>query len=178
MFFNGKKLTTNKPKESRKVEFTDKLCRNYVPAEFKKGIRISDSLCKNLNMLISEFGNHTYHISCGPCDRTIGSVHTTSLKEAREIVINIRENLDEFLKEAPTIKVPLVLYFKTYGKFPHPPKGTETILSDENSSLKQKIKDLQKEVENLSDENIRLRSRLSTISRVANYDETDLEMAD
>ena len=178
MFFNGTKLTNRKLTESRKTQFSDNFCRSYMPEEFKKGMRISDSLCKNLNMLVSEFGNHSYHISCGKYDRVIGNVHTTSLKEAREIVQNIRENLHDFYEEAPTIKIPLVLYFKKYGKFPHKPKGTETILSDENSSLKQKIKDLEKEIENLTDTNTELRSRLATISNLANYDETDLEMAD
>ena len=75
--------------------------------------------------------------------------------------------------------------------------GTETILSDENVSLKEKIKELQagnallvKEIEyfkdrneilshrisNLKDENNRLNLRLKTIINIACYDKIDLEM--
>ena len=77
--------------------------------------------------------------------------------------------------------------------------GTETILSDENVSLKEKIKELQagnallvKEIEyfkdrneilshrisNLKDENNRLKLRLKTIINIACYDKIDLEMDD
>lgn len=56
--------------------------------------------------------------------------------------------------------------------------GTEIILSKENASLKEKIKDLQKEIERLREDNIRLGSRLQTIRRIACYDEPDMEMDD
>lgn len=150
MFFNGKKLTNRKPKESRKVEFTDNFCRNYFMEDFREGTQLSDSLCKNLTMYVSKYGNHTYNFTSCKCARTIGSVHTMTAKEAREIVNNIRENIDEFLQEVPSIKIPLVFYFKKFGKFPHKPQGTEVIISDENSSLKKKIKDLESEVGRLN----------------------------
>lgn len=44
--------------------------------------------------------------------------------------------------------------------------------------LKNKIKDLQKEIEELQDINIRLKSRLDTVRKLVCYDENDLEMAD
>ena len=56
--------------------------------------------------------------------------------------------------------------------------GTEIILLKENASLKEKIKDLQKEVERLRENNIRIGSRLQTIRMIACYDEQDMEMDD
>lgn len=134
MFFNGKKLTERKPRENRKVEFTDKFCRNYVMEDFKEGTVLTDALCKNLTMYVSRYGNHTYGFTSTKVSRNIGSVHTITIKEAREIAHNIHANLEEFIKEAPSIKVPLAFYFKKYGMFPHQPKSTEAIISDENSS--------------------------------------------
>ena len=56
--------------------------------------------------------------------------------------------------------------------------GTEIILSKENASLKEKIKDLQKEIERLREDNIIISSRLQTIRRISCYDEQDMEMDD
>lgn len=56
--------------------------------------------------------------------------------------------------------------------------GTEIILSKENASLKEKIKDLQKENERLREDNIRMGSRIQTIRRIVCYDEPDMEMDD
>ena len=56
--------------------------------------------------------------------------------------------------------------------------GTEIILSKENACLKEKIKDLQKEIERLREDNIRISSRLQTIRRISCYDEQDMEMDD
>lgn len=56
--------------------------------------------------------------------------------------------------------------------------GTNIILSDENASLKEKIKELQAENEKLREASIRLGARLSTIRRVACYDENDTEIDD
>ena len=36
MFFNGKKLTERKPKESRKFEFTDNFCRKYEMEDWRE----------------------------------------------------------------------------------------------------------------------------------------------
>jgi predicted RNase H-like nuclease (RuvC/YqgF family) len=62
-------------------------------------------------------------------------------------VNNINENKEEFESEVSNIKLPLAAYFKKFGRFPHQPKGTEVIISNENASLKEKIKDLQAENE-------------------------------
>lgn len=56
--------------------------------------------------------------------------------------------------------------------------GTEKILSDENSSLKEKIKSLQEETQSLKEENRKLSSRLITVKKVVGYDQNDLEMCD
>lgn len=53
--------------------------------------------------------------------------------------------------------------------------STAVILSKENASLKEKIKDLQAEIEKLRDSNIALGSRLSTIRRIACYDTEDTD---
>lgn len=52
--------------------------------------------------------------------------------------------------------------------------STMIILSKENTSLKEKIKDLQKEIESLKECNIRLGCRLQTIRRLCYYDENDI----
>lgn len=57
-------------------------------------------------------------------------------------------------------------------------RGTEIILSNENTSLKQKIKDLQEEIERLKESNIRMGSRLQTIRKVCCYDDNDAKMSD
>lgn len=53
--------------------------------------------------------------------------------------------------------------------------STAVILSKENASLKEKIKDLQAEIEKLRESNIALGSRLSTIRRIACYDTEDVD---
>lgn len=185
MFFNKGKITERKSRESRSFEFTDKACREYDASNDYEGATCSDKLCKNLRMYVSRQGNHTFFFQDMQASRTIGSVYMVTVKEAREIVNNIRENKEEFYKEVPTITIPLAAYIRKYGKYPHKPQGTDVIISDENLSLKQKIKDLQveidslqKQVEDLQEKNISLSSRLSTIGKLANYDETDLEMDD
>lgn len=57
-------------------------------------------------------------------------------------------------------------------------QGTEIILSNENASLKQKIKDLQEEIERLKESNIRLSCKLQTIRKLCCYDDNDAEMSD
>lgn len=56
--------------------------------------------------------------------------------------------------------------------------GTETILSNENLSLKEKIKELEKEIEILRENNIKLGSRIQKIRRIACYDEDDVQIND
>lgn len=50
--------------------------------------------------------------------------------------------------------------------------STMIILSKENTSLKEKIKDLQKEIESLKECNVRLSCRLQTIIKLCCYDDT------
>jgi predicted RNase H-like nuclease (RuvC/YqgF family) len=86
------------------------------------------------------------------------------------------------MKSKPARCCSLSVDFKKNGFFPRKkveePKGTATILSDENASLKEKIKELEQEIESLRDMNIRLGSRLQTIRRLACYDEADIEIDD
>lgn len=56
--------------------------------------------------------------------------------------------------------------------------GTETILSNENLSLKEKIKELEKEIEILKENNIKLGSRIQKIRRISCYDEDDVQIND
>lgn len=175
MFFNGKKITKRKSRQSRKFVFSDKQCREM---EYDDARYWSDSLCKGLRIVLSKFNNHTYQFQFEGGSKVIGSVFAVSVKDAREIINNIRQNMDEFMEELPNIKMPLAGYFKKYGMFPHKPQGTAVIISDENASLKQKIKDLEKEIENLRENNVTLSSRLNTIARLASNAETDLEIDD
>lgn len=175
MFFNKRK------NECRTFVFTDKDIRsgNF---DSKECGTYSDKLCKGLRLSVSEYGNHSYMYQTthqGKCiSKVIGNIFGVTIKEARDIVNNIRENKAEFIEELPNIKLSLSAYFSKYGKFPHKVAGTETILSDENSSLKQKIKDLEKEIDGLRDMNVKLVARLDTVRRIVNLDENDLGMVD
>lgn len=185
MFFNGNKLTDRKPKENRKYEFTDKLCREFDYEEHDGITTISDKLCKNLRMYVSQNNNHSFAYQGSEAAKVIGSVYQMTVKEAREIVNNINENKEEFKREVSNIKLPLAAYFKKFGKFPHQPKGTEVIISNENASLKEKIKDLQAEnevllsqVNELKEINTQLVSRINSIRKLVNYDEYDTQIDD
>lgn len=133
-------------------------------------------------MSVSKSGNHSFMYQGTIASKVIGSVYQMTVKEAREIVNNINQNRDEFMREFPNIKLPLVAYFQKYGKFPHKPNGTEVVISNENASLKEKIKDLQAEneslkaeIQKLSEENRKYHNRLITIKKVVGeaYDDTD-----
>lgn len=185
MFFNGKKITQRAPNAKRSFEFTDKFCRNFDAGD-EEIKTLSDKLCKNLRMSVSKSGNHSFMYQGMTASKVIGSVYQMTVKEAREIVNNINQNRDEFMREFPNIKLPLVAYFQKYGKFPHKPNGTEVVISNENASLKEKIKDLQAEneslkaeIQTLSEENRKYYSRLITIKKVVGgvYEE-DTEVND
>lgn len=180
MFFNGKKITQRAPNAKRSFEFTDKFCRNFDAGD-EEIKSLSDKLCKNLRMSVSKNGNHSFMYQNVGTSRVIGSVYQMTVKEAREIVNNINQNRDEFMREAPNIKIPLVAYFQKYGKFPHQPNGTEVVISNENASLKEKIKDLQVEVEKLQSQvqiliqdNRKYHSRLLTIKNVVGEIDNDI----
>lgn len=173
MFFNKNKITERTPNAKCIYEFTDEFCRGINPDDFKGSKQLSDKLCKNLRLVISPYGNHSYHYKAQGVCKAIGSVYQISIKDARKIAKNINENKEEFKREAPKIKMPLYAYFQKFGEYPHQPKGTEVIISNENASLKEKIKDLQAEneslkaeIKKLSEENRKYQSRLLTIKKV------------
>lgn len=173
MFFNKNKITERKPNAKRIYEFTDKFCRNVNIYDYDNCKQLSDSLCQHLRLVLSPYGNHSYIYSAVYGNKVIGNVYQISIKDARAIAQNINEHKDEYKKELPNIKIPLYAYFQKFGEFPHQPKGTEVIISDENVSLKEKIKDLQAEneslkaeIKKLSEENRKYHSRLITIKKV------------
>lgn len=173
MFFNKNKLTKRAPNAKCSFEFTDNFCRNVDPEDYEGSKVLSDKLCKNLRLIISPYSNHSYCYKAQGVCKVIGSVYQISIKDARKIAQNINENKEEFKREAPKIKMPLYAYFQKLGEYPHQPKGTEVIISDENASLKEKIKDLQTEneslkaeIKKLSEENRKYYSRLITIKKV------------
>lgn len=173
MFFNKNKITERAPKTNCTYEFTDNFCRNVDPEDYEGIKTLSDKLCKNLRLVISLYGNHSYHYKAQGVYKVIGSVYQISIKDARKIAQNINENKEEFKREAPKIKIPLYAYFQKFGEYPHQPKGTEVIISEENISLKEKIKNLQDEneslkaeIKKLSEENRKYHSRLITIKKV------------
>lgn len=178
MFFNGKKLTQRKPKESRSFMFTDKEVRNH---EYDlSATTYSDKGCKSLRISISRNGNHNFVFQDSKVCKSIGSIYTVSVKQARDIVSNIKNNYPEFLEERSEIKLNLFNYFQKFGEFPHKHQGTSVILSDENTSLKEKIRELEEELHRLEKENEELQesctayqSRLDTIHKLSrpNFDE-------
>lgn len=185
MFFNRNKITERSPKAKCSFEFTDKFCRNVDPADYEGNKTLSDKLCKNLRLTISHVGNHSYSYQSEKISKVIGNVYQISIKDARRIAQNLNENKEEFLKDSPNIKLPLYAYFQKFGEYPHQPKGTEVIISNENASLKDKIKKLQAENESLSslvktlkDVNTQLVSRMDSIRKLVNYDENDTQIDD
>lgn len=185
MFFNKNKITERTPKSKCSFEFTDNFCRNINPEDYEGSKTLSDKLCKNLRLNISPYSNHSYYYKTQGVCKTIGNVYQISIKDARKIAQNINENKEEFKKEAPKIKIPLYAYFQKFGEYPHQPKGTEVVISDENISLKEKIKDLQTEnavllsqVNELKKINTQLFSRINSIRKLVNYDEDDTQIDD
>lgn len=185
MFFNKGKLTSHAPKSKCGYEFTDNFCRNLNPEDYEGNKTISDKLCRNLRLVISSYTNHSYIYKAQGVCKVIGNVYQISIKDARKIAQNINENKEEFKKEAPKIKIPLYAYFQKFGEYPHQTKGTEVIISEENISLKEKIKELQAENENLlslvktlKEVNTQLVSRMDSIRKLVNYDEDDTQIAD
>lgn len=185
MFFNRNKITERTPKAKCSFEFTDKFCRNINPEDYEGSKTLSDKLCKNLRLTISHIGNHSYSYQSEQISKVIGSVYQISIKDARKIAQNLNENKEEFKKEYKSIKLSMYAYFQKFGMYPHKPKGTEVIISDENVSLKEKIKKLQAENESLSslvktlkEVNTQLVSRMDSIRKLVNYDEDDTQIAD
>lgn len=185
MFFNRNKITERTPNAKCIYEFTDEFCRGINPDDFKGSKQLSDKLCQHLRLVLSPYGNHSYAYSAVYGNKVIGNVFQISVKDARKIARNINENKDEFKREAPKIKMPLYAYFQKFGMYPHQPKGTEVIISNENVSLKEKIKNLQTEnavllsqVNELKEVNNQLVSRINSIRKLVNYDEDDTQIAD
>lgn len=178
MFFNRNKITEHTPKGKCSYEFTDKFCRNIDPADYEGSKTLSDKLCKNLRLTISHVGNHSYSYQSEKISKVIGSVYQISIKDARRIAQNLNENKEEFLKDAPNIKLSMYAYFQKFGEYPHQPKGTEVVISKENSSLKEKIKELQTEnavllsqVNELKGTNELLQKKLKSIEDILLFNE-------
>lgn len=178
MFFNRNKITERVPNAKCIYEFTDKFCRGINPDDFKGSRQLSDKLCQHLRLVLSPYGNHSYVYSAVYGNKVIGNVYQISIKDARAIAQNINAHKDEFKKELPNIKIPLYAYFQKFGEFPHQPKGTEVIISDENVSLKEKIKELQTEnavllskVNELKGTNELLQKKLKSIEDILLFNE-------
>jgi hypothetical protein len=178
MFFNKNKITERTPKGKCSYEFTDKFCRNIDAEDYEGSKTLSDKLCKNLRLTISHVGNHSYSYQSEKISKVIGSVYQISIKDARRIAQNLNENKEEFLKDAPNIKLSMYAYFQKFGEYPHHPKGTEVVISKENSSLKEKIKELQTEnavllsqVNELKGTNELLQKKLKSIEDILLFNE-------
>lgn len=152
------------PRNTYTFEFTNDIVRELTTDKTIETYH--DKVCRHLDCVVGKSGRISYSYHNGKIIKTIGSAFVLDIKEVRDIVKNIDDNLAEFKKTNIPLRYLLIDYFRKEGFFPH---GTETILSDENASLKEKIKDLQKEVESLQDEVIRLQSRLDTIGNLADY---------
>ncbi len=105
--------------------------------------------------------------------KMIGMIDEMSVEEARKITKNIDENYEEFSLTLIPHKTSIKDDIKVNGFFPRNGvfKGTETVLSDENASLKEKIKELNNEIDELKKsikplkmENLELREILQTIN--------------
>ena len=175
--------------EKKNLILTEEIVKKLEREEGRPTTTYSDALCRGLRVYVGKGTNSSYCFQNTKVCKTIGNIYNVSLKEAREIVFNIKENLDEFYKNVPERCCDLYIDFKKNGFYPRKKvedfHGTETVLSQENASLKEKIKDLeqerenlQKEIEDLQKSVTILGSRLATISHLANYDEADLEMVD
>ena len=154
LFFNEKKekVTEHKPNEKRSFAFTDKEVRN-LPCDLK--VAYSDTLCPGLRVMVSHCGNHSYIYKAAEGSKVIGSIYSISLKQAREIVNNIRENRDEYLSEFKNIKMHLFGYFQKFGPYPHE-KLDKADIEDDQKGLKDYIETLRAENDKLVERNIKL----------------------
>ena len=139
--------------QKRAFPFTDKDCREVQQDESQKFTSYGDSLCQHLKLVASKYGNHTYNYCDAKICKSIGSVFTVSVKEARDIVHNIRDNYEEFLRVRSEIKCPLSIYFKKYGFFPH-----EAKVAEENKEVQELKKQLKEVIEERDSYRAKLRA--------------------
>lgn len=175
-------FTKKQKRTGRKILFTEELVKILKKDENSpRQFSYTDAGCKCLQLLVSDTDS-SYIFMNGKVSKVIGNVYNVPLKKARAIVNNIRDNYKEFYQNIPPRCSSLSVDFRKNGFFPRKKveeaNGTATILSDENASLKEKIKELEAEIESLRDINIRLGSRLQTIRKLACYDEADVEIDD
>lgn len=164
MFFNGKKLTTRKPNEKRSFVFTDKEVRS-LPTDLK--VAYSDEHCPGLRVMASSCGNHSYIYKAAEGSKVIGNIYSISLKQAREIVNNIKENRDEYLSECKSIKMNLFGYFQKFGPYPHK-KLERTDVEDNTKELKNLVEQLRLSNHALEEENKRLNDMVTRITDIVN----------
>lgn len=119
-----------------------------------------DAVCPYLMIRVSSFTSSYYYVS-SHFKKLIGSVFEVQLDDARKITRNITENIDVVIKTNIPSKMGLYKYIKQNGYFTSKKTksspevevhGTSTILAQENSSLKQKLKELEDENRKLLDE--------------------------
>lgn len=119
-----------------------------------------DAVCPYLMVRVSDFTSSYYYMSLR-FKKVIGSVFEVPLDDARKIARNITENLDTAIKAKIPNRMGLYKYIKQNGYFTSKKikgspevevHGTSTILAQENSSLKQKLKELEDENRKLLDE--------------------------
>lgn len=172
--------------QDRKFAFTEKSVKEICEGE--SDISYTDTICKGLKLISGSRGNGGYHFQyfnpeTGSMSmKVIGNIFRVPLEQARAIVRNIQSNFNEFINNPLDRCDTLAADFTKNGYYPRKKaeslQGTETILSDENASLKRKIKELEQEKEELQNTIVRLRGRMDTIKKLVCYDENDLEIDD
>lgn len=138
--------------------FTNKDVRELTKKDDYRIVDIYyDDGCPNLILQISRTEKSFVYRYANNTKR-IGNVYQVSVEEARKIVRNINDNKEEFMSLNIPKRYTIFDDFQKNGYLPRKKnegldeiKGTATILSSENISLKKKIKELEEQVATLED---------------------------
>lgn len=139
--------------------FTNKDVRELTKADDYRIVDVYyDDGCPNLILQISRT-EKSFIYRYANFTKRIGSVYQVSVEEARKIVHNINDNKEEFMSLNIPKRYTIFDDFQKNGYLPRQKnevldeiKGTATILSAENISLKKKIKELEEKIAELEDQ--------------------------
>ena len=136
-------------KTKRQFAFTEKEVKEKCMQE--SGIGYSDSLCTGLYMITGKQGAGSYQLMLKSknVNKVIGDVYRVSLDEARKIVNNIKDNLEEFKETKLSFGKHLVYDFRENGYYPRKPMAIDDALGElerlkaRHELIKKKLKEIE-----------------------------------
>lgn len=152
-------------KQAKKFEFTDVNIKKLNRPKDVSMVVYSDTVAPRLVCVVYRDVKHKIYAHLyNKKMKMIARTDEISVEDARSIAYNINENYDEFLNTHIAARESVAEDIKQHGFFPRNKRGTEVILSDENSSLKDKIKELSETVRQLQKENLEMKELLNEIN--------------